>query len=1029
MTPERWQQVAELYHAAQPRAPHEREAFLRARCAGDEALLHEVNSLLAADAQAGDYLATPALELEARARASEQQAALAIRQFSHYEIRSLLGVGGMGEVYLAQDTSLERPVALKILPQRFTADAARLQRFTREAKAASALNHPNIITIHEIGQVTTAAGELHFIATELIEGVTLRQRLDAGGRLPWREALDVASQIATALDAAHRAGIVHRDIKPENVMVRPDGLVKVLDFGLAKLTTPATGQLVDAETGAPIPAGQTQPGMILGTLRYMSPEQARGRTVDAQTDIFSLGAVLYELLTGQPLFAGETSADVIVAVIHTELPPLHEALPDAPLELERILRQALAKDCAQRYQTSQELQRDLQALKQELSFHESAARSQSAALRLQPSASQAPVLGRLSGPMLTTLLLALLAGLSVWWWQRAKPLGAGLNLANLRSSELLNLRIRSSGGMAGISFSPTGNLVAWSFHDEEGSHLWVKQVNDGVPRQITDGLNYDRYPVWSSDEQELAFVSKRGGEQGIWSIPSLGGTPKLLKELGPRGEISLTAWSSDKQTIYFERSPNLYALQLNTGEVQPLTYFDPQRPGPKDFSLSPDEQQIVYVGLWEGKKQLLTQPLRGGAARVLVPAENDLRAPVWLSDGERIAYLAQRGGGYQLCLTWLKRAEIMRLSLGTENYYWLAVSPRGNRLVTVAQKDNANLYTCDLQSGSEQQQTTDYGLQLYPQFAPDSARLVFQVTKGLLYGDSDALWLKPLGTGASASLTEAGYDARWSPDGQTLAFLRSPGKASELWRIGADGNKKALLSKQILTGNEFSLPQSRLATNYAWAPDGSHLAYGSLKSGQSNLWRVSSDGKQDTPLTNNTDPQWLLSSPFWSADGKWLAFLATHNSEKIRQIRVAHGPQVTPVWQRQSPLRIVGWTGSNTELLVAASVTENVAKPVEIELQLLSIKGGPARQLARLPAVYLHNLALSNDGRALALVTRAAGKDQIKIFALGNRGLRELSRNQETAVYYSGLAWAPNNKTLVYSKQASWVLVSLLENL
>jgi serine/threonine-protein kinase len=284
-------------------------------------------------------------------------------QLDRYEIRSQIGAGGMGEVYLAQDIRLERTVALKVLPADVAADRQRMQRFIQEAKAASGLNHPNILTVYEIGQARLT----HFIATEYIDGKTLRQILGAR-RIEMAEVLDLSSQIASALSAAHAAGIIHRDIKPENIMVRHDGIVKVLDFGLAKLSDRAhPEQAVDAEAATAVLV-QTEPGVVMGTAAYMSPEQARGKGVDARTDIFSLGAVIYEMLSGRAPFAGETAADIIGALIHKEPQPLSNLVSNMPAELQHIVSKALRKDPDERYQTVKSLLVDLKTFKQELDF-------------------------------------------------------------------------------------------------------------------------------------------------------------------------------------------------------------------------------------------------------------------------------------------------------------------------------------------------------------------------------------------------------------------------------------------------------------------------------------------------------------------------------------------------------------------------------------------------------------------------------------------------------------------------------------
>jgi eukaryotic-like serine/threonine-protein kinase len=365
MTPERWEHIGEVYHAALELQPEQRAAFLGRACADDQELRHEVESLLAADESAGDFIAEQALKDAAKMLAEDQSLSASSRlegqMLGHYRIISLLGVGGMGEVYLARDSRLERKVALKLLHTGFTRDEARVRRFIQEARAASALNHPNIITIYEIGQ---SEGR-RYIATEFIEGQTLRQ-LVAEGRLSWSAALDVAAQTAHALQAAHTAGIIHRDIKPENIMVRPDGLVKVLDFGLAKLTErPAPISAFTFETNVPAARGfNTEPGMIMGTVAYMSPEQARGHEVDARSDIFSLGVVCYEMIAGRQPFTGETLNHVIVAILDREPAPLVRHDNEIPAELQRVISKALCKDCEERYQTIADLLADLNALKQ-----------------------------------------------------------------------------------------------------------------------------------------------------------------------------------------------------------------------------------------------------------------------------------------------------------------------------------------------------------------------------------------------------------------------------------------------------------------------------------------------------------------------------------------------------------------------------------------------------------------------------------------------------------------------------------------
>src|SRR5438046_4692983 len=315
MTPARFQTIEEIFLAALEQEPDQVSAFLDRACEGDAVLRREVEALLASDQRAGRFIEKSAVGLATKVIENQQADSLIGRTIGHYKISKAIGTGGMGDVYLATDVTAGRKAALKLLPARFTGDAERLKRFQQEARAVVALNHPNILTVYEIGEDHST----YYIASELIEGETLRQRL-VRGRMELGEAINVAIQVASALAAAHEAGIIHRDIKPENIMLRPDGYVKVLDFGIAKLA--------EQEVPVAIPIDEalllveTNLGSILGTVRYMSPEQARGAPVDKRTDIWSLGVVLYEMVTAHEPFTGETPAEAMHSILETEPPPL-----------------------------------------------------------------------------------------------------------------------------------------------------------------------------------------------------------------------------------------------------------------------------------------------------------------------------------------------------------------------------------------------------------------------------------------------------------------------------------------------------------------------------------------------------------------------------------------------------------------------------------------------------------------------------------------------------------------------------------
>src|SRR5881296_3328109 len=348
MTPARLQTIEEIFHAALDQEPDKVGAFLDTACGGDELLRRKVETLLASHQRAGSFIETSTVGIATRIIENGQADLLVGQTFGHYKISKRIGSGGMGEVYLATDVTAGRKAALKLLPMRFTGDAERLKRFQQEAHAVVALNHPNILTVYEIGEDHS----IHYIASELIEGETLRQRL-AHGQMQLSEAVEIAIQVASALAAAHEAGIVHRDIKPENIMRRPDGYVKVLDFGIAKLAESAFAEAT-ADGAGWVTLAETNLGAVLGTVRYMSPEQACGAPVDKGTDIWSLGVVLYEMVTGHAPFTGDTPArsatalqagpgEVMASILETEPPPLTSYVTHTPVELRQIISKTLRK--------------------------------------------------------------------------------------------------------------------------------------------------------------------------------------------------------------------------------------------------------------------------------------------------------------------------------------------------------------------------------------------------------------------------------------------------------------------------------------------------------------------------------------------------------------------------------------------------------------------------------------------------------------------------------------------------------------
>ncbi len=418
MTPEEHQRVGQIYCDVLDLEPSARQTFLDGACGDNDTLRREVESLLRAHDKAGDYFAAPAMEIAADLYAQQNSSSLIGHNLHHYQVLSLIGSGGMGEVYLAQDTRLGRKVALKLLPAVFTGDRDRLRRFEQEARSVSALNHPNILTIYEV----SITSETKYIASEFIDGQTLRE-LMPGGRLGLSESLDLALQIAAALSAAHEAGVIHRDIKPENVMRRRDGIVKVLDFGLAKLTESQNSTESDSRSAA-LQKMTTEAGRVLGTPQYISPEQVRGQKADARSDIFCLGIVLYEMLSGQPPFEGVNAIEVMAAILNRDPAPLKQHDASTSDELQRIVSKALDKNREARYQTAGELIEDLRNLKEELAFTaklETKAATTSTVKALPTTSSTSIVFGEIKRHKIAALiallvLIAAAASFGFYWY-------------------------------------------------------------------------------------------------------------------------------------------------------------------------------------------------------------------------------------------------------------------------------------------------------------------------------------------------------------------------------------------------------------------------------------------------------------------------------------------------------------------------------------------------------------------------------------------------------------------------------------
>jgi Tol biopolymer transport system component/tRNA A-37 threonylcarbamoyl transferase component Bud32 len=955
----------------------------------------------------------------------------------------------MGEVYLAQDTKLDRKVALKVLPEDVASNRSRMQRFVQEAKAASALNHPNIITIHEIGTEPGA----HFMATEFIDGENLRHHLRRAP-LTLTEAIDIAMQVASALSSAHAAGIIHRDIKPENIMLRRDGIVKVLDFGLAKLTEQWRVDEVDQDAATQAMV-HTEPGMVVGTTAYLSPEQARGQEVDTRTDIWSLGVVLYEMITRHGPFRSATASDTSAAILKTEPPAMSQFVPDVPAELERIVKKALQKDREERYQVAKELWLDLKSLRRDLDVSAAMQRSGapfseernlSGGIR-QSTASGAHVstqasaltqqLGLTSGARwLWLATLVLISGLALggWFWWRHRVTDAN-RFSALTVTQLVS-RKNSLGetGATHARFSPDGKFVTYASTKGGGSAVWLKQVASGEPFTNQSETGAAASPIWSPDGLQIAFLSKRDAQNAIWTMAAFGGSPTLLKPVETFTR-QLVAWSRDGK-IYFVVQGNLHVLNVATQEILPVTKFDNSKPQDRGFSLSPNEERVAYTDSSDGQSDIWIVPTRGGQpARVTNDKAQDSN-PVWTPDGQSIVYSSKRSDVKQICLVRLDGSPPVQLTVNDSNSNVLDISPDGTKILYSIERDESDLWSVKLDRGKESQLTSESGIELWPDAAPDGATLAFQATHATTSVTlfNCLILARSLKSDAAATqLAPDGFAPLWSPDGRQVAFLRSIKATTDLWMVHAHGgDAKPLTTGGVMFGGFSLLPYNRLQTqDFQWSPDSLRLIYCANISGVANVWQVGIDGSGPTQLSNNTDANVRFFNPTWSPDGQRVAWLALSLGQKPSWTiwLIAEGQQ-KQIFQSDSVLGLVGWSQSGQELIVKSVPGKGgpSASPVDVSLTATSVRDGKQRSLVQLPATYFQNIKLAPAGNQIAFVTRQDGADSLQVIAATGGATKAIVTSSDPRVYFSAIVWSPDGKTIYYGKQASWTVFSMIDN-
>jgi Tol biopolymer transport system component len=810
MKPERWKQIDELLEAALDCPETERSSFLDRVCAGDEELRREVESLLISDGRTGGFIESTPAKVAADLFSYESSKPSKGDRIAHYEVLEQIGSGGMGDVYLARDARLGRKVALKLLPPSLTADPQLRARFFREAQLASALDHPNVCTIHEVGQ----SSSFLFIAMQYVEGINLKQLI--GSRpLKLDTLLSISLQTADALAAAHDQGIIHRDIKANNIIITPRGQVKVLDFGLAKSTEGRRGGVARAQSDL------TRTGAVMGTPTYMSPEQARGERVDHRSDIFSLGVVIYEMAIGDVPFKKKSPAETINAVINESHSPVTEQVDKVPAGLSATIDRALSKDPADRYQSMGEMLADLRQVGRAVGLLGSSD-SQGAVIPYVPLRRSA---NRWTWGF-AVLGLLLLSALGLWY----------SSWSNTRRAPLQTIPLTAYVGLEILpSFSPDGKQVAFAWNGEKGDNfdIYVKLVDAGTPHRLTTHPADDSFPAWSPDGSHIAFRRHTQESDSVYLIPSLSGPERKLAEifprlLGPRvGGDGLSCSLDGKFLAVPDKDSagepfSIVLISTETGEKRKLTWPVAGSIGDNTPVFSPGGGQIAFCRITgQGVEDIYLMRDDGGEPQRLTFDNRDIRDLDWTADGREIVFISNREGDMGL---WRVSAsggapERVVTAVGYD-IARLSLSRRGNRLAYSQLFVDTNIWRVEL--ASTQRKIS----------APHTILI-------------------------SSSKSDSG--PQYTQDGKRIAFRSDRSGSLEIWTCEADGSNPVQLTN-------FNGPQ---AGSPCWSPDGRQIAFDARPEGNPDIFVISVEGGRPRHLTE--DPAEEI-APCWSRDGQWIYF-------------------------------------------------------------------------------------------------------------------------------------------------------------
>ncbi len=834
---------------------------------------------------------------------------------SHYKIIEKLGEGGMGVVYKAHDTKLDRFVALKFLPKGIEADETEKARFMQEARAASALNHPNVCIIYDIAE----EDDQQFIVMEYVDGVTLRQKIVGAIRessLPLKDVIEWAIQIGSALQAAHSKDITHRDIKSDNIMINISNQVKVMDFGLAKLK----GALKLTKTSSTV-----------GTLAYMSPEQIQGKETDARVDIFSFGVVFYEMLTAHLPFKAEYESALMYSILNTEPEPVTKYRPELPSGFLFLLDKALEKEPDERYQSINEMLVDLRRLKRDTSrvsrkavveMHPAEPSEQPAVTAALRPKKFVGAIGRLPLFISASALVILLVVVGYLLWRGEEVPTVSTSVLRLTNAT----RIATSLALEGSpTWSPDGGRLAYQSNQSGNMDIWVTQLGVGSPVNLTaDYTGSDRSPRWSPDGSQIAFRSDRDGG-GCFVMQAIGGTPYKVKA----GSVSYPCWSPDGQEIaYRVRDTDSAAyfveiVSLQGGTPRRLQLQVRENEGPMHLSWSPDGRYFAYVstrgawlftltsqlwllrvadeecfpvtdgemkdwqmtwsrngstlyfvsnrgGLFDLWQQSLSDDGKPVGSPQQVTTGQDIKNAKLSPDGTKLAYVKGPFAGFVANMwrvsilddrpaTW---ADAQQLTFEQANVQAVDVSPDGKQLVFHSNIDGIiHIWKMPVEGGEIQRVTINPMEEHIPRWSPDGREIAFHSLPGL--GNSD-IWVVPVGGGQASRVTH--HEARdqrlaWSPNGREITFVSNRSGNDDIWIIPAQGGE----ARQVTV-------HPAMDTSPDWSPDGKWILFTSNRTGYPQLWRVPPAGGRPEPLTEEIFGQfgWGI----YSLNGKNVYFKA-----------------------------------------------------------------------------------------------------------------------------------------------------------